>query len=43
MRYCRDPTPCQCGRVAVVVWAGRGCNISWWGEANTVTTPALEY
>ena len=33
MEYSRDATPCQWGRVAVVVWGGDGCNISGvaWG------------
>ena len=28
MGYSSDATPCQWGRVAVLVWAGDGCNIS---------------
>ena len=43
MGYSRDSTPCQWGRVAVVVWTGGGCNISGWGRANAVATPTLEY
>ena len=39
----RDAISCQWGRVAVVVWAGDGCEISGWGGANAVVTPALEY
>lgn len=31
MGYFRNATPCQWGRVAVVLWAGDGCNISGWG------------
>ena len=43
MGYSRDATPCQWGRVAVVVWAGDGCNISGWVGANAVATPVLQY
>ena len=43
MGYSRDSTPCQWGRVAVVVWTGDGCNISGWGRANAVATLTLEY
>ena len=43
MRYCRDTTPCQWGRVAAGMWAEHGCNISRWGGANAVATPVLEY
>ena len=43
MGHSRDAIPCQLGRVAVVMWAGDSCNISWWGRANAVATPALEY
>ena len=27
LEYFRDAAPCQEGRVAVVVWAGDGCNL----------------
>ena len=40
--YCGDPAPCQWGRVAVVVWAGDGCNLSGWGGL-TLWYPALKY
>lgn len=43
MGYSRDATPCQWGRVAVLVWARDDCNISGCGGAKAVAAPSLEY
>ena len=43
MGYSSDATPCQWRKVAVLVWAGDGCNISGWDGANAMAAQALEH